>query len=999
MRNSKFSNCRNWECCVGMWRHIILIAAFCSIFIHVSAQQKALKEKEFKVLTHLENSVTREQIDGKVLIMKKDSTLLWEMHIDKWGDTYLIAKGEPGDTVIYKFMADGYHPVTMNFVIPLKGKEPMKRIKPVSLLKESVRTLDEVTVRRSKVKMVMRGDTIVYNADAFELSNGSMLDALIARLPGAELKDGIIKVNGEYVNELLLNGESFFKGDAGVALQNLPAFTIKNLKVYRKDHESAYMTGETKDKKTLPLVMDVILKREYSTGWMGNMEAGYGLPGNRWMGRAFLLGFADNLRLTAFGNANNINNTTTAGTGGQWKQGNIMSGENRTIKEGIDYLFHNRKTPFKFSGDVTLMHNHNHTLTESSGRNFIPEGDIWIRKRNDARSKDFSLSTTHTMEFRGTSIFGNNRMNLLYADNRNRSLSREAVFNSEPSEKCRVSALDSVFAGIESPGLLRKLSYRYADEYQTVLRNFSGTLMHSGVVQVPGSMDNLNYAIQGSYRRSHQESPHLYETFYPHDPDRSEQSRRNQERITPAWDVMGILTYSQMNAFKRNNTSMNILYYITYNLKSDTEDNSWYDVMDQTSMRNSFMATLDPENSFHQRIRSNSPVGRVELQLSSVRFSSATLSRKHLFLYSSLALVDKVGIERLEYNSPVYHSELSRTSNFFQPSVSLSLTHSHSFRNDTTEQWQTGASNSFSLKYEYRDRTAPLSYGLDYRRSPNPMNVYLPNHNLGRAVNHNLEFQWQHKGRNQRMMNIYAYMNINPKAFVQARFYDRETGVSTWMPDIISGNWNSYIHYGLEKPVTRNRGLQLKSTTYFYHDNNVDYVSVTESPERTTVVTNTPGESLSLTWQHARVVLSGAFSAELKTVRSRRPDFENLNLFYIKPSFNVTLPLPGGIQFSTNLDAVKHYGYSDPNLRRAEILWNAEVSRGIFDGRLLLKLRAYDILGKVNPNKTIVNAQGVTETFTNTLTRYVMLQLTYNFTRQPKKKDAVLPEEKYFTVH
>ena len=80
--------------------------------------------------------------------------------------------------------------------------------------------LNEVTVTSTKIKMVMRGDTIVYNANAFNLAEGSMLDALVARLPGAKLtKDGKIYVNGKYVENLLVNGHDFFSGSPKVALE------------------------------------------------------------------------------------------------------------------------------------------------------------------------------------------------------------------------------------------------------------------------------------------------------------------------------------------------------------------------------------------------------------------------------------------------------------------------------------------------------------------------------------------------------------------------------------------------------------------------------------------------------------------------------------------------------------------------------------------------------------------------------------------------------------
>ena len=86
----------------------------------------------------------------------------------------------------------------------------------------------------------MKGDTIVYNADAFQLSKGSMLDALIEQLPGAELKDnGVITVNGKQVSSLLVNGKDFFRGDPKVALENLPAYMVNKVKVYEKDLNSA----------------------------------------------------------------------------------------------------------------------------------------------------------------------------------------------------------------------------------------------------------------------------------------------------------------------------------------------------------------------------------------------------------------------------------------------------------------------------------------------------------------------------------------------------------------------------------------------------------------------------------------------------------------------------------------------------------------------------------------------------------------------------------------
>ena len=115
-------------------------------------------------------------------------------------------------------------------------------VKPIRLAK--AHELAEVTVKATKVKMVVAGDTIVYNADAFNLAEGSMLDALISKLPGARLtKDGQIFVNGKYIQSLLVNGREFFSGNPKLALENLPAYTVNKIKVFNKSGAASKLAG------------------------------------------------------------------------------------------------------------------------------------------------------------------------------------------------------------------------------------------------------------------------------------------------------------------------------------------------------------------------------------------------------------------------------------------------------------------------------------------------------------------------------------------------------------------------------------------------------------------------------------------------------------------------------------------------------------------------------------------------------------------------------------
>lgn len=93
--------------------------------------------------------------------------------------------------------------------------------------------LGEAVVRATKLKFYMDGDTLVYNADAFNLSEGSMLSSLIKKLPEVEInKGGEITVNGQRVESMLLNGKDFMNSDRELLLENMPAYMVKKIKSY-----------------------------------------------------------------------------------------------------------------------------------------------------------------------------------------------------------------------------------------------------------------------------------------------------------------------------------------------------------------------------------------------------------------------------------------------------------------------------------------------------------------------------------------------------------------------------------------------------------------------------------------------------------------------------------------------------------------------------------------------------------------------------------------------
>ncbi|MDE6524907.1 MAG: hypothetical protein K2L66_05035, partial [Paramuribaculum sp.] len=255
------------------------------------------------------------------------------------------------------------------------GGRELERELPEMAVYRKTKMLDEVSVTASKVKFYHKGDTLVYNAEAFSLAHGSMLDVLVRQLPGVELKDGgQIFVNGKYVESLLLNGKDFFKGDNRIMLNNLGAYTVKNIAVYDKLGERSILAG--RDLGDKQYVMDVRLKREYMSGYIFNVEAGGGTA-NRYLGRLFGMWYTTRSRLTLVGAVNNLNDSRTPGQNGSWSV-TRTPGDFRTKMAGLDYYVSARDDKsWEFSGNSTASHIRSNDITTTDITNFIPSGDTY----------------------------------------------------------------------------------------------------------------------------------------------------------------------------------------------------------------------------------------------------------------------------------------------------------------------------------------------------------------------------------------------------------------------------------------------------------------------------------------------------------------------------------------------------------------------------------------------------------------------------------------------
>ena len=294
-------------------RHLIvfILLSFCGCAV-LSAQSKT---KKVCLYGTVHNRMTGELLSGvKAELMTRDSSVVGDCCTEKYfqvGNTlcpwyFYVPKKEA--QYILKLSKEGYETLYKDITYEPRGNKGIVIFEKTYLkYAPKERVLGAATVTATRVKFYTKKDTVVFNADAFEMAEGSMLDALIKQLPGVELRDnGQIYVNGRFVESLLLNGENFFDKDRNVMLENLPSYMVNNVKVYERLGEKSRLMKRDMDDKSY--VMDINLKKHYSIGWIGNAEGGAGTR-DRYLGRFFALRFTRQSRVSLFGNMNNLNSS------------------------------------------------------------------------------------------------------------------------------------------------------------------------------------------------------------------------------------------------------------------------------------------------------------------------------------------------------------------------------------------------------------------------------------------------------------------------------------------------------------------------------------------------------------------------------------------------------------------------------------------------------------------------------------------------------------------
>ena len=284
-----------------------------------------------------------------------------------------------------------------------------------------------VTARASKV--TLKADTFVYNAAAFRTPEGSVVEELVKRLPGAEVSDdGTIKINGKEVKKILVDGKEFMTGDTKTAIKNLPTNIIDRIKAYDKQSDLARVSGiEDGEEET---VLDFGIKQGMNKGIMANADLAIGTK-DRYSGRIFggIMNSATKIFLMT--NANNTNDMGFPGGGGGGRWGG-RQGLTATKMTGLNLNYEGTK--LKLDGSVRWNHSNGDAFSKVSRQTIYSET---MSQYSNSISQNFTRSNAWNAQMRlewtpdsMTNIMFRPSFRINSSDGDNNSL--EASFTDDP---------------------------------------------------------------------------------------------------------------------------------------------------------------------------------------------------------------------------------------------------------------------------------------------------------------------------------------------------------------------------------------------------------------------------------------------------------------------------------------------------------------------------------------------------------------------------------------
>ena len=798
------------------------------------------------------------------------------------------------------------------------------------LMSEDNNLLDAVVVSGVANQMVVRKDTIEYNASSFKINETDMLEELIKKLPGIEVDaNGTITANGKEIKKVMIEGKEFFLDDPNLATKNLPAKIVEKVRVVERKSEQAQFTGI--DDGDEEMVLDLGIKAGMMKGWFGNVGGGLGNPlsndGDMKYESAAMIGrFTDKSQVSIIANVNNTNNrgfTDVAGNmmgemrmGGRggWNskgittswmggvnanknfkkadsdiQGNLMySGSDKLVEETMD------RTTILSPDRILYNYEKGYDKTYTDGIRFGGEFDykftdltsILVRPSVNIGKGDYeSFNEFNTRTNMDSTNKGYSRN---WGDNNNQSVGTNVILRQKFNRPGRTMSLSVNFnhSNNESDGYnYSKTEYfknNVVDSTAIVDQQFFRKNLSNVIAARLSYIEPLgkNYFVEGAYRYSY----------------RMNESDKN--------------TYSK-------------------------DASGAYTVLDEqysTNYENTIIQQQAELNIMKQEEKYNISIGA---SVQPTKTVSEGRGRD-----TSYSVVNFSPIARIDYR----------------------------FTDDKF------------LRVRYRGRTSnpSISQMMPINDNSDPLKVVEGNPNLKPEFSHSLSTEYRANNRQTfSWFSVGADATYTQDDIVSRREY-REDGVQ--VSKYVNTNKGVYSVNGriMYNGKIGNSNFSFNTFTRAGVNNSISYVNENRNWVENETRNFTVMESFRLTYRNDWAEIIAGGRVNYRNAQYSVASMDDVTTWTNAITGSVNLTIPGGLNLTSDINHTWYIGY-DQGYDKPNTVWNASISKTLFKNAATLKFKVYDILKQDRTTSVTTSENYVQNLTSNTLGQYFMVTLTWRF--------------------
>lgn len=886
-------------------------------------------------------------IASTVRVMSTDTTRMIAGNATTKDGAFTIKSVKDGNYIL-KVSYVGYRDFFRSINVQRKANKGNISIGTI-LMKQNSIQLNQAVVTGELKEMEVKDDTLIFNADAFKVPEGSVLEDLIKKLPGVTIEDGTIKVNGKTVRRILVGGKEFFGNDQNMSMKNLPAEIVDKVKTYDKQSDFSRITGiDDGEEET---VLDLTIKKGFQQGWFGNIDAGYGTE-KLYSGRLMLNRFSEKMQGNVLGSQNNTGNN-----------GNATA---RQI--GGRLMFDTDK--IEFGGNFRFNYNKSHSYTKSSNQNFVRAAS-YSNSLNSSRNRNNNFNSDFRIEWRIDSLTTLQfQPSISTGKTKSSSGSSSATFNDDPYQnnvKDPLSQHDLISDDIKV-NFNESSNWSDGDNY-----NLSGNLLLNrrlgggpwfGPSAVTGSNGrNVSIRANGTLSENKNKNYNWSNVTYYQQNGREDLTFRLRNTPSDNKNYSVGLTYSEP-------ILRNLIAQANYNYQYSKRhsDGQTYDFAEDDEKGQEIW-------DYYERYGSLPPYYQDFLSDSLSRYTD-NINKTHNLEFSLRYITSLLNIstgvrveaqnQKMAYQYQGLDTIASRNISRVSPTLNARLRFSR----------------QHTLRFTYRGNTRQpeMTDLFTLTDQSNPLNIREGNPNLKPSFTHNFNLDYNNyfQATQQSINSSFSY-GTTRNSIAQRTEYNEVTGGQRSRPENINGNWNINGTIGFNTPLFWSK-LSMNASTDISFNNRVSYLYQNQETFKNNTKDMSVRERLSITLRLSNFDIRANGNFNYNKTKNRMVTTGNQNTYNFNYGLSSTGNFNNGFGFSTDINMSSRRGYSSANMNTNELIWNAQISyRFLYRKMATISIEARDILNRRSNISRNISAESRSDRETNAIYSYVMAHFIWRF--------------------